>query len=41
MLKRVEEEILRFKALYGFHFMDVLIDEIKKYNLENNKTGIE
>ncbi len=41
MLKHVEEEVLRLQALYGFHFMDVLIDEIKKYNLENNKTSIE
>ena len=41
MLKHVEEEILRFKALYGFHFMDVLVDEITKYNLENCKKSIE
>lgn len=41
MLKHVEEEILRLKALYGFHFMDMLVDEIKEYNLENDKIGIE
>jgi len=31
MLKQVEKEILRLKALYGFHFMDNLIDDIKAY----------
>lgn len=36
MLKYVEEEILRLKALYGFHFMDVLIDEIVDYNKEKS-----
>jgi len=37
MLKHIEEEILRFKTLYGFHFMDELIDEIIKFNEKYNR----
>jgi len=36
MLQHIEEEILRLKALYGFHFMDNLVDEIVNYNKEKS-----
>ncbi len=32
MLKYIEQELLKYKSLNGFHFMDALIDEIVKYN---------
>lgn len=32
MLDHIENELLKYKALYGFHFMDNFLDEIKKYN---------
>jgi len=32
MLKHIEKELLKLHQLYGFHFMDYLIDEIKEYN---------
>lgn len=31
-LKKIEEELIRYQNLHGFHFMDKLIDEIKEYN---------
>ncbi len=32
MLKYIEQELLKYKSLNGFHFMDTLIDEIVEYN---------
>ena len=32
MLKHIEEELLKYRATYGFHFMDKLLDEVKDYN---------
>jgi hypothetical protein len=41
MIKYIEKEVLRIKALYGFHFMDDLIDKIIKYSLENDKISVK